>query len=151
MPDQGSTIPEEQLVLFKEHLQLQLAELEEQAKRSRAEEAMETERIAADIQIHSKNIEHAGKVLTVQASDRAQIRDFWSKQIMRLVWIVLALLVAVAFIAVYAIQKGETAAVVDAFKTIATHVLALIGGIGADRMWINRKSTGISPATDNSR
>jgi prophage tail gpP-like protein len=70
MADQGLTVNEEQLVLFKETMQLQRDELAEQAKRNRADEAIETRRITADVEVHTKNLEHAGKVLSAQATDR---------------------------------------------------------------------------------
>lgn len=151
MADQGLTVNEEQLVLFKETMQLQRDELAEQAKRNRADEAIETRRIAADIEVHSKNLEHAGKVLTAQATDRDQIRSFWSVQIGRFCWIVAGIMLVACIICGYAIAKGQTAAVFDAVKTLGTHALALLGGVGADRLWIHRRKTGISNPTDNSK
>ncbi len=151
MTGQALTVNEEQLVLFKETMQLQRDELAEQAKRNRADEAIETRRIAADIEVHSKNIEHAGKVLTVQAADRDQIRSFWSVQIGRFCWIVAVGMLVTCVICGYAIANGETAAVFDAIKTLGTHLLALLGGAGVDRLWIHRRKTGISSPADSSK
>ena len=151
MADQGLTVNEEQMVLFKETMQLQRDELAEQAKRNRADEAIETRRITADVEVHSKNLEHAGKVLNAQAVDRDQIRTFWSRQIGRLCWILAVGMIVSCIVCGYAIAKGETAAVFDAVKTLGTHLLALLGGAGADRLWIHRRKTGISNSADNSQ
>lgn len=64
------TVSEEQLVLFKEHLELQRDEFMERRERNRVDEAIELKRISAEQDIHGKNIRHAEAVLSAQLQDR---------------------------------------------------------------------------------
>jgi hypothetical protein len=87
MPEERPTVTEEQLALFKEHVELQRDELAGQRERNRADEAIELRRISADVEMHKSNLAHAGKVLNAQVDDRQQVRIFWSNQLLRSCWI----------------------------------------------------------------
>lgn len=67
MSDERLTVSEEQLALFKEHVELQRDELAEQSVRNRADEAIESRRLSAEVEMHQSNLAHAGKVLDAQA------------------------------------------------------------------------------------
>lgn len=144
MSKESLTVTEEQLSLFKEHVQLQREELAEQAQKNRADEAIELRRIAADVEVHTKNLDHAAKVITAQSTDRAQIRTFWDKQLQRLCRMFAITFILISVICVIAIFQKQAELVFEAIKTVATHLMALIAGIGADRFWVHRKKTGIS-------
>jgi hypothetical protein len=53
------TVSEEQLVLFKEHLNLQREELAKRRERNKADESIELRRISAEQTIHDKNLKHS--------------------------------------------------------------------------------------------
>lgn len=148
MPDERPTVTEEQLALFKEHVELQRDELAEQRERNRADEAIELRRISAEVEMHKNNLAHAGKVLNAQVDDRQQIRTFWSSQLLRFCWFVGVFVLVLFTICTVAILRGEAEVVFDALKTLGTHFMALLAGVGADRVWIHRKKAGISPAGD---
>ena len=144
MADDHPTISDQQLALFKEHVSLQREELAEQRQKNRADEAIETRRITADLEVHEKNITHAGKVLEAQAQDRKEVRDFWSKQL-QWVFIVLILLIFVSsLIAGYAIHKNQSKEVFDMITKIVSYAVTFLAGIGMDRAWINRKKPGLT-------
>lgn len=149
MAEERPTVNEEQLALFRDHVELQREELTEKRERNRADEAIETRRISAEVDMHKSNLGHAGKVLEAQVEDRQQIRSFWSDQLLRFCWMFGAVFVVLASICIVAIILGETVAVFDAIKTLGTHFMALLAGIGADRIWIHRKKAGISTSNED--
>ena len=149
MADEHLSVNEEQLALFKEHVELQREELSEQREKNRADEALETQRIKAEEGFHARNLEHADKVLVAQSTDREQIRTFWSENLKRAINVLILLIVVISIIAGISIFRGEADVVFESLKTVATHLLALLAGLGADRAWIHRKKAGISSSQDS--
>ncbi len=76
MPEDRHTVSDEQLALFRDHVDLQKQELAEQREKNRADEAIEMRRISAQQDIHSKDLEHAGRVIDAQLKDRQGVRSF---------------------------------------------------------------------------
>ena len=133
------TVSEEQLVLFKEHLDLQREELAERRESNRAEESIELKRISVEQAIHDKNLKHAEFVVNAQLQDREGIRQFWSVQCRWIFFFVYGLMFTIGLICCIAIYKGDSENVFKMLTAVLTYGLTFVAGIGADRIWTNRK------------
>ena len=107
-------------------------------------------RISAEQDMHAKNIDHAGIALKAQLEDRRDVRSFWSGQLRWLFIFAILILIITGAICCMAIYKGDTESVFKMMTSVLTYGLSIAAGAGLDRIWINRKKTGISSNTNNS-
>ena len=138
------TVSEEQLVLFKEHLDLQREELAERRERNKADESIELKRISVEQTIHDKNLKHSEFVVNAQLQDREGIRQFWSVQCRWIFFFGLGLIFILGLICCIAIYKGDSENVFKMLTAVLTYGFSFVAGIGADRIWINRKKEEIT-------